>query len=85
MKNINEISYTLSKQVPAMLRGFAIQTNYGDLWIDAKGEMKPIYISTHYLQIIIRWRSRMAVIGSPTPLVGGWLTMKPKLGASNGN
>ncbi len=36
MKNINEISYTLSKQVPAMLRGFAIQTNYGDLWIDAK-------------------------------------------------
>ena len=32
--NADKISYALCKQVPDMLRGFTIQTNYGDLFID---------------------------------------------------
>ena len=43
--------------------------------------MKPVYISTHYMQIAIKWRSRAAVVGSPAPVIGGWIVMKPKLGA----
>ena len=34
--DIDQISYALSKQVPDMLRGFTISTNYGDLHISAK-------------------------------------------------
>ena len=30
-----ELSYTLSKQIPDMARGFVIQTGYGDIVIDA--------------------------------------------------
>lgn len=32
----NRLSYALAKQVPAMARGFAISTSYGDIQIDAE-------------------------------------------------
>ncbi len=31
---IQQIKYALSKQVPDMMRGFTIHTNYGDIEID---------------------------------------------------
>lgn len=34
--DLDRIAYTLAKQVPAMERGFTIQTSYGDLVIDAE-------------------------------------------------
>lgn len=33
---IAELGYALAKQVPAMERGFTIQTSYGELRIDAE-------------------------------------------------
>jgi hypothetical protein len=39
--NIDELYYQLSKAVPDMRRGFVIQTNYGELAIDADSA-KPI-------------------------------------------
>ena len=35
INDIDKIGYSLSKHVPDMLRGFTIQTNYGELVIDA--------------------------------------------------
>lgn len=32
---IDSLSYSLAKRVPDMARGFVIQTNYGDIGIDA--------------------------------------------------
>ncbi len=33
---IQQLKYALSKQVPDMMRGFTIHTNYGDIEIDAE-------------------------------------------------
>ncbi|KWE77265.1 hypothetical protein WL78_00445 [Burkholderia ubonensis] len=33
---VDALRYALAKQVPAMERGFTIQTSYGDLVIDAE-------------------------------------------------
>lgn len=34
--DLDRIGYALAKQIPAMERGFTIQTSYGDLVIDAE-------------------------------------------------
>lgn len=39
--------------------------------------MKITFISVHYLKLIIKQPRRMACIGSPARLVGGWLVMYP--------
>lgn len=36
MKDPNKISYAIAKQVPDMVHGFTIHTNYGDIEIAAK-------------------------------------------------
>lgn len=35
-QNVESMRYDRAKKVPAMLRGFCIQTSYGDIEIDAE-------------------------------------------------
>ena len=46
--DINEISYDISKKATDMMRGFTIQTNYGDLRIDSK-DAAPFVMALHKL------------------------------------
>lgn len=37
--------------------------------------MKPVYISAFYMHLILK--HGVAVVASPSPVVGGWLVNKP--------
>ncbi|MCG5073044.1 hypothetical protein [Paraburkholderia tagetis] len=47
---IDRIGYALAKQVPAMERGFTIQTSYGDLHIDAEDAPRFVALAHSILQ-----------------------------------
>lgn len=48
--DLDRIGYTLAKQVPAMERGFTIQTSYGDLVIDAEDAPRFVALARETLQ-----------------------------------